>query len=190
VPTFSSAATWDVDPAHSAAQFKVRHLMVSSVRGEFRKVTGTVDLNEKDITRSTVDVTIDSSTINTGEPKRDEHLKSADFFDVAKFPVLTFKSRKVQKAGDGKLKVTGDLTMHGVTREVVLDVEGPTAPVKDPWGNVKIGTSAATKLNRKDYGLTWNAAVESGGVVVGEEVAIDLDIELVKRVNKEQAAKK
>lgn len=181
VPSLAFAATYEIDSAHSGAHFTVRHLMVSNVRGEFGKVTGTVNIDEKDITKSTVEATIDASTINTREPKRDEHLRSADFFDVAKFPTITFKSKKVAKAGEGKLKVTGDLTMHGVTKEVVLDVEGPAKDAKDPWGNVKSGASATTRLNRKDFGLGWNQALETGGVMVGEEVAVTIDLELTKK---------
>lgn len=181
VPSFAFAATYEIDSAHSGAHFTVRHLMVSNVRGEFGKVTGTVNIDEKDITKSSVEASIDVSTINTREPKRDEHLKSADFFDVEKYPTITFKSKKVAKAGAGKLKVTGDLTMHGVTKEVVLDVEGPAKEAKDPWGNIRSGATATTKLNRKDFGLGWNQALETGGVMVGEEVAVTIDLELTKK---------
>jgi polyisoprenoid-binding protein YceI len=180
-PSFAFAATYEIDSAHSGAHFTVKHLMVSNVRGEFGKVTGTVNIDEKDITKSTVEATIDASTINTREPKRDEHLKAPDFFDVAKYPTITFKSTKVAKAGQGKLKVTGDLTMHGVTKQVVLDVDGPAKEAKDPWGNIKSGASATTKLNRNDFGLTWNKALETGGVVVGEEVNVTIDLELLKK---------
>ena len=179
-PMFASAAEFEIDSAHSAAQFSVRHLAVSNVRGAFGKVTGTANIDEKDITKSTVNAVIDASSINTNEPKRDEHLRAPDFFDVAKYPTINFKSTKVEKAGD-KLKVTGDLTMHGVTKPVVLDVEGFTTEGSDPWGNVKRGGSATTKINRKDFGLGWNKALETGGVVVGEEVAITLDLEMNKK---------
>lgn len=180
-PSLALAASWEIDSAHSSAQFSVRHMMVSNVKGEFGKVTGTVNVDEKDVTKSTVEATIDARTINTREPKRDEHLRGAEFFDTAKYPDITFKSTSVKKAGKDKLKVTGDLTMHGVTKPVVLDVVGPSKEVKDPWGNTKVGATATTKVNRKDFGLNWNKALETGGMVVGEEVAITLDLELNKK---------
>lgn len=180
-PALAGAATYDIDSSHSVASFTVRHLMVSNVRGEFAKTTGTVVYDEKDPTKSTVEATVDVSTINTRDPKRDGHLKSPDFFDAEKFPTITFKSTKVEKAGQGKLKVTGNLTMHGVTKPVTLDVEGPSGEVKDPWGNTKVGASATTKINRNDFGVKWNAPVPTGGVVVGEEVTINLEVELLKK---------
>ena len=180
-PAATGASTWEIDSAHSSAQFSVRHLMVSNVRGEFGKVTGTVVYDGKDIGKSTVEATIDASTISTRDEKRDGHLKSPDFFDVAKYPTITFKSTKVEKAGKDKLKVIGDLTIHGVTKQATLNVDGPSAAQKDPWGNEKSGAEATTKINRKDFGLTWNKALESGGVVVGEEVTITLDVELLKK---------
>ncbi|MBI5445053.1 MAG: YceI family protein [Deltaproteobacteria bacterium] len=189
LPALCGAATWNLDPSHSTAEFKVRHLMVSNVRGEFRKVAGTVAIDDQEVTRSVMDVTIEAASIDTADAKRDEHLKSADFFDVTRFPTITFKSKQVQKAGKGKLKVKGDLTMHGVTREAVLDVEGPTAPVKDPWGATRVGASATAKVNRKDYGLSWNKTLEGGGVLVGEEVSIHLAVELVKAANQGPVAK-
>jgi polyisoprenoid-binding protein YceI len=143
-------------------------------------VTGTVNLNEQDVTKSTIDATIDVSSINTGIEKRDEHLRSPDFLDAAKYPTMTFKSKKIEKAGEGKYKVTGDLTLHGTTREVVLDVEGNLTPVKDPMGKTRIGGMATTKLNRKDFGLAWNRPLETGGVVVGDEVTITIDTELTQ----------
>lgn len=175
------ASSWEIDGAHSSAQFSIKHLMVSNVRGEFSKVTGTLNLDDKDITKSTVEATIDVSSINTRDEKRDGHLKSPDFFDVAKFPTITFKSKKVAKAGEGKLKVTGDLTIHGVTKEVVLNVDGPAKEAKDPWGNIKSGAVATTKINRKDFGLGWNKVLETGGVAVGEEVSITIDVELQQK---------
>lgn len=175
------ASAWDIDSSHSSAQFSIKHLMVSNVRGEFSKLTGTLNLDDKDITKSSVDVSIDANTISTREAKRDAHLKSPDFFDTAKFPTLTFKSKKVEKAGEGKLKVTGDLTIHGVTKEVVLSVDGPTPEIKDPFGGVRRGATATAKINRKDFGLNWNKALEAGGVLVGEEVNITLDVELKKK---------
>ena len=181
IPSLALASDWDIDPAHSQANFTVRHLMVSNVRGDFGKVTGTIKLDDKDVSKSTVDATIDVASINTREAKRDEHLKSPDFFDVAKYPTITFKSKKVAKAGTGKLKVTGDLTMHGVTKEVTLDVEGPAKDAKDPWGNVRSGATATTKINRKDFGLGWNKVLETGGVAVGEDVTIVIDVELTKK---------
>jgi polyisoprenoid-binding protein YceI len=179
-PLIVSATTWNIDPDHSNVGFKVRHLMVSNVKGSFDKFTGTLDLNEKDITKSKVEVSIYTKSVNTNVVKRDDDLRSPNFLDIAKYPVMTFSSKKVAKAGKGKLKVTGDLTLHGVTKEVVLDVEGPTTESKDPWGNIRKGASATTKINRKDFGLTWNKALETGGVVVGDEVQIILEVEMIK----------
>jgi polyisoprenoid-binding protein YceI len=175
-----ATTTWNIDPAHSVAEFKVKHMMISNVKGQFTGVSGTLTLDPSDVTRSIVDATIDAASINTREPQRDAHLKSADFFDVEKFPTLSFKSAEVEKRAEGELVVTGELTIHGVTRTVVFDVEGPTAPGKDPWGNTRIGLSATTKINRKDYGLTWNAALETGGILVGDDVTITLDVQFVK----------
>jgi polyisoprenoid-binding protein YceI len=179
-PSFAFASTWEIDSSHSSAQFAVKHMMVSNVRGTFGKTAGTVNLDDKDITKSTIEATIDAATINTNEPKRDEHLKSPDFFDVAKYPTITFKSTKVAKAGKN-LNVTGDLTMHGVTKPVTLAVEGPTPETKDAWGNVRRGAVATTKIKRSDFGLTWNKALEAGGVAVGDEVTITLDLEVTKK---------
>jgi polyisoprenoid-binding protein YceI len=173
--------TYKIDPAHSVADFKVRHLMVSNVRGEFSGVSGTVQFDDANPANSKVEASIDVNTIQTREAQRDTHLKSADFFDVEKFPHITFVSKKVVKTGDEEHKVTGDLTIHGVTKEVVLDVEGPTPEVKDPWGGVRTGASAKTKINRKDFGLVWNVALETGGVLVGEDVQIHLDLELTRQ---------
>jgi len=181
LPTFACASTWTIDPEHSNVGFKVRHLMVSNVKGSFEKHTGTVEIDDKDITKSKVEVIIDTNSINTNVQKRDEHLRNADFFDVAKYPTMTFVSKKVATAGKDKLKVTGDLTLHGVTKQVVLDVEGPTKESKDPWGNIRKGATATTKINRKDFGLVWNKALETGGVAVGEEITITLEIEMIKK---------
>lgn len=181
LPALAFASTWTIDPDHSNVGFKVRHLMVSNVKGNFDKHTGTVEIDDKEITKSKVEVTIDTNSINTNVKKRDEHLRSADFFDVAKFPTMTFVSKKVAKAGNDKLKVTGDLTLHGVTKQVVLDVEGPSKESKDPWGNIRKGATATTKINRKDFGLVWNAALETGGVAVGDEITITLEIEMIKK---------
>jgi polyisoprenoid-binding protein YceI len=176
------AADWNIDPAHSTAGFTVKHMMVTNVRGEFGKVEGKVHSDDKDITKSTIDVTIDASTVDTRMAKRDEHLKSPDFFDVAKFPTITFKSTKIQKTGKDKLKITGDLTMHGVTKPVDLAVEMGDKEWKESMmgsPNVHRGATATAKVNRKDFGLKWNAALEGGGVVVGDEVTIQVDVELV-----------
>jgi len=179
-PLFAQGSVWQVDASHTSTQFAVRHLMVSTVRGQFNKTTGTVTWDGKDFSKAVVDVVVDAGTINTREPRRDDHLRSADFFDVAKYPTLTFKSTKIEPAGAGKLKMTGDLTMRGVTRQVVFDVEGPTDPLKERNG-LRVGASATTKISRKEFGLTWNRALEAGGVTVSDEVAITIDIELVNR---------
>jgi polyisoprenoid-binding protein YceI len=178
LPASAATSTWQIDPAHSAAQFSIRHLAISTVRGGFSKVKGTVSFDDKDVSRSSVDVTIDVSTVDTREPKRDDDLRSDKFFDVAKYPTMAFKSTKVEQVAPGKLKVTGDLTMHGVTKEVVLDVEGPTAPIKDPWGNQRVAATATTKVNRLDFGVKWNKALDNGGMMLGDEVAVTLDIEM------------
>jgi polyisoprenoid-binding protein YceI len=172
--------TWNIDPVHSHAEFKVRHMMVSNVKGQFTSLKGQLVLDEADLLNSTIEASIDASSINTREPQRDAHLKSADFLDAEKFPTLTFKSTHVNRADEGELAVDGDLTIHGVTRKVVFDVEGPTPPAKDPWGGTRMGLTATTKINRKDFGLTWNATLETGGIMVGEEVTITLEVELVK----------
>ena len=184
VPTLAGSSTWQIDPAHSAAQFSVRHLAISTVRGGFSKVKGTVNFDDADISKSNVDVTIDVSTVDTREPKRDDDLRSDRFFDVKDFPTMSFKSTKVEQLAPGKLKVTGDLTIRGVTKPVVLEVEGPTAPVKDPWGNQRAAATATTKINRQDFGVKWNANMDNGGVVVGDEVSITIDIEMIKQVPK------
>src|SRR5579863_262492 len=173
-------ATYKIDPAHSKAHFTVRHMMITNVRGAFSGVQGTVVYDPENLSASSVDVTIDANTINTQEPDRDKHLKSADFLEVEKYPTITFKSKSVTKDGSGELQVKGDLTIHGVTKEVVLKVEGPTAEAKDPWGNIRIGASGTTKIKRSDFGLTYNAALEAGGVLVGDEVKIELEVSLIK----------
>lgn len=183
LPAIAAASSWNIDPDHSNVGFKVRHLMVSNVKGSFEKFSGTVDINDKDVSKSRVQVSIDTNSVNTNVAKRDEHLRSADFFDAAKHPTMTFVSKKVVRAGKDKLKVTGDLTLHGVTKQVVLDVEGPSQESKDPWGNIRKGATATTKLNRKDFGLVYNAALETGGVAVGEEVTITLEIEMIRKAN-------
>ncbi len=177
----AQTSRWEIDPVHSVVGFSVRHMMVSNVRGEFTKFNGTVEGAGNDLTTAKISVVIDAASVNTREPKRDADLRSPNFFDVAKFPTLTFVSKKVERAGEGKLKVTGDLTIHGVTKEVVLDVDGPTAEAKDPWGGTRVGAHATTTINRKDYGLLWNKTLETGGVLVGDDVVITIDVELVKK---------
>jgi polyisoprenoid-binding protein YceI len=180
-PALALAAptTWDIDPSHTQSTFAVRHLVISTVRGEFKKTTGTVKIDDQNPAASAVDVTIDATTIHTREDKRDEHLRSPDFFDVAKYPTITFRSTKVEKAGGDRYKVTGDLTMHGTTKPVVLDAT-LTPEIKDPMGNARRGVLATTKLNRQDYGLRWSKTVEAGPVV-GDEVQIEINAELVKQ---------
>jgi polyisoprenoid-binding protein YceI len=175
-----TTTTWNIDPAHTTAEFKVRHMMITNVKGHFTGVTGVLTLDEQDITNSHVEASVDAASINTREADRDTHLKSADFLDVEKFPTMTFASTRVTRTGDGEAQVEGDLTIHGVTRKVEFAVEGPTAPGKDPWGNTRIGWTATTKINRKDFGLTWNAALETGGILVGDEVTITFDVEAIK----------
>lgn len=178
--TTALASEWDIDSAHTASQFSVRHMMISTVRGQFGKTTGTVKLDEKDITKSKINVTIDVSTIDTREPKRDAHLKSPDFFNVEEFPTMTFKSTKIAKKGK-TLSVTGDLTIRGVTKPVTLENVTITEPVTTPWGGQARGVTATGKLNRKDFGITWNKALEAGGMLVGDEVRLVIDAELVPR---------
>ncbi|MGZ3771899.1 MAG: YceI family protein [Bdellovibrio sp.] len=172
---------WNIDPTHSSVSFSIKHMMISKVHGAFEKVSGTLIYDPEHISKSKVDVTIDAASINTREVQRDTHLKSADFLDVAKFPNITFKSVKVEGAADD-LKVIGDLTIHGITNQITLNVEGPTSALKDPYGNTKIGASATTKIKRKDFGLTWNAAIEAGGVLVGDDVSITLEVQFVKQI--------
>jgi polyisoprenoid-binding protein YceI len=176
----TTTTTWNIDPVHSTAEFKVKHMMISNVKGQFTGVKGTLTLDESKVINSRVEASIDAASINTHEAQRDAHLKSADFFDVEKFPTLSFKSTRITRASDGDLAVAGDLTIHGVTRNVVFTVEGPTAPGKDPWGNTRVGLTATTKINRKDFGLTWNAALETGGILVGDDVTITLEVQFVK----------
>jgi len=172
---------WVIDGSHSNASFSVKHLMITNVRGEFQKVEGTVSWDPAKPEATTIEASADVASINTRDEKRDGHLKSPDFFDVEKFPTLSFKSKSVKVKGSDELSVTGDLTIHGVTKEVVLEVEGPSAPTADPWGNVRIGATAATKIKREDFGLTWNAALEAGGVLVGSDVKITLDVSLIQQ---------
>jgi polyisoprenoid-binding protein YceI len=178
LPASAATSTWQVDPAHSEALFSIRHLTISTVRGGFSKIKGTISFDEKDPSKSVVDVAIDMTTVDTREPKRDEDLRSDKFFDVAKYPTMTFKSTKVEQVSAGKLKVTGDLTLHGVTKEVVLDVDGPSAAIKDPWGNQRAAASATTKINRQDFGVKWNKTIDNGGVMLGDDVSITIDVEM------------
>lgn len=176
----AAAATWDIDPTHAGVSFSVRHLMVSTVRGEVHGIKGTVEFDGKDPGTLRVDATVDVTTIDTREPKRDNHLKSADFFDVATHPTATFKSKRAEKGKDGKVKLVGDLTMRGVTKEVVLDVEISPA-IKSPWGKTVIGATATTTVNRQDYGISWNKTLDGGGFVVGNDVTLILDVEAIAR---------
>lgn len=176
----TGTSTWSLDPVHSVAEFKVKHMMISNVKGQFTRVKGVLSLDETDLTHSHVEASIEAASINTGDAQRDAHLKSADFFDVEKFPALSFKSTRVSRVASAELAVEGDLAIHGITRNVTFTVEGPTPPAKDPWGNTRLGMSATTKINRKDFGLTWNAALEAGGILVGDEVSITLDLQFVE----------
>jgi polyisoprenoid-binding protein YceI len=180
VPSPAAVTTWQIDPAHTAAGFSVKHMMISTVRGQFKGVTGTVNWDDQDISKSSVDVTIDANTVDTGEPKRDADLKSANFFDVAHYPTITFKSAKIEKISAAKMKVTGDLTIRGITKPVVLDVEGPSGAIKDPYGNTRVALNATTTINRMDYGVKWNAKLDAG-VVVGDDVNINIDLEMIKK---------
>jgi polyisoprenoid-binding protein YceI len=175
----AQSQAWEADLAHSHIGFTVRHMMVSNVKGEFTKYSVKVQ-TEKDLTKSTVEVTIDVASISTGNAQRDGHLKSPDFFDAAKFPTITFKSKKIAKAGKDAFKVTGDLTIKGKTKEVVLEVKNFAGPIKDPYGGSRVGLEAATKIDRRDFGLTWNKTLDAGGVVVGNDVKIGLEVELTQ----------
>ncbi len=179
-PTPATLTIWNLDPAHSTAQFKVKHMMISNVKGTFTGLSGVLAFNQADPSASSVNASVDVTTINTSDAQRDGHLKSAEFFEAEKFPVMTFKSTKVASKGGEDYAVTGDFTLHGVTKSVVFDVEEVSEPSKDPWGNLRIGLSASTKINRKDFGLGWNAALETGGVLVGEDVTITLDVQFIK----------
>jgi polyisoprenoid-binding protein YceI len=180
-PSAAQAQTWTIDSAHSAAQFGVRHMMVSTVRGHFNKMTGTVQWDGQSLAGAEVDITIDAASIDTREARRDDHLRSADFFDVATYPTITFKSSKIEPAGAGKLKMTGTLTMRGVSKPVVFDIEGPTPVIKAQNGMLRAGATASTTVNRKDFGLTWSRMMDGGGVVVGDEVSITVDVEITRK---------
>jgi len=179
LPASAGTTTYQIDPRHSSAGFGVTHLMISTVRGEFHGVTGTVVVDDSDVSKSSVNVTIDATTVDTREPDRDKHLKSEAFFDVAKYPAITFQSTKVERNNDGTLKVTGDLTIRGVTKTATLTAILPKAPIKDPWGFQRTAVSASTKINRQEFGVAWNQKLDSGGVVVGDDVNITLDVEMI-----------
>jgi polyisoprenoid-binding protein YceI len=178
-PSVLPAASYRIDPAHSVVGFTVRHMMVSNVSGAFSKLSGTVDFDPSNPSQSMVDVTIDAASVDTRNSGRDNDLRSANFFDVATYPAITFRSTRVDKAGQGKYRVVGNLTMHGVTKEVVLDVDGPTPEIRTQ-GRFRAGASASTKIDRKDFGITWNRALDNGGVVVSDEVRINIEVELVR----------
>jgi polyisoprenoid-binding protein YceI len=178
--TTAKSSTWNIDGSHTNATFSVRHLMISNVRGEFQKVSGSVTFDASKPEFASVKAELEVASISTREPQRDAHLKSADFFDAEKFPLITFASTKVRRADKG-LEIVGNLTIRGASHEVVLAVDGPTPEQTDPWGNVRVGASATTKIKRSDFGMTWNTLLEAGGVVVGDEISIALDVELVRQ---------
>jgi polyisoprenoid-binding protein YceI len=173
-------STWNIDSAHSRAEFTVKHMMISNVKGSFTRLTGTLIEDTADPLRSRVHAAIDIATVNTGDEQRDAHLKSADLFDYEQYREVTFVSTSVKAVGKRQFAVTGDLSLHGVTKAVTFSVDGPSAPAKDPWGNTRIGLSATAQINRKDFGLVWNTPLDSGGILVGEEVHISLDVEFIK----------
>lgn len=175
-----AATTWKIDPVHSVAEFKVKHMMITNVKGQFAILDGSLTLDESTPANSHVEASLDAASVSTRDVQRDAHLKSPDFFDVEKYPTLTFTSSRISRNAGGELEAAGNLTIHGVTREVVFAVEGPTPPGKDPWGNTRIGASATTKISRKDFGLTWNATLETGGILVGDDITITLDVQFIK----------
>ncbi|OGP74810.1 MAG: protein yceI precursor [Deltaproteobacteria bacterium RBG_16_49_23] len=182
IPNFLFGMSWQIDPDHSSFGFKVRHLMVSNVKGDFGKVIkGFVFLNDQDISSTKSELVLDVASVNTGHAKRDEHLRGPDFFDATKFPTITFVTKQVTRVGPDRLKAVGDLTIRGVTKEVVLDVQGISQEVKDPWGNFRRGLTATTKISRRDFGIAWNRMLDTGGVVVGDEVDISVELELVRK---------
>lgn len=172
---------YKIDSAHSNAQFIIRHMMVTNVRGGFRRIEGTISYDSQHPEQSQVEAVIDVASINTNDENRDAHLRSPEFFDVEKYPQITFKSRSVAPFGEAEWKITGDLTIHGTTKEVTLNVEGPTPEGKDPFGNIRIGAFAWTKIKRSDFGLTWNAALETGGILIGDELKIELDVSAIRQ---------
>jgi polyisoprenoid-binding protein YceI len=180
LPSVAGASTWKIDPAHTSARFAVRHMLVFTVRGTLGPVAGTLNLDDADPTKSSVAATVDVNGIDTDEPERDAHLKSPDFFDAATYPTITFTSKQITEVGEGRFHAAGDLTIHGVTREVVLDVEGAPAPFKDPTGNLRLGGKATTTLNRKDFGIIWNKTLDGASILIGDEVAVTIDIQLIE----------
>jgi polyisoprenoid-binding protein YceI len=175
LPCLAQTTTWQVDPAHTNSQFAVRHLGISTVRGQFTKTTGQIQLDEKDVTKSQVEVAVDTTTLDTRVTGRDNDVKGPNYLDVEKFPTMSFKSTRVASAGEGKLRLTGDLTLHGVTKEVTFDVDGPTAAITDPWKNLRRGASATTTINRHDFGIN------GGGAAVGDNVTITIDLEFIRK---------
>ncbi len=178
--TAAKSTSWTIDGSHSSANFSVRHLMITNVRGEFGKVSGNVTYDPAKPDATSVTASIEVGSINTRDEKRDEHLKSGDFFDAAKFPAITFKSKALRK-GDKGLELVGDLTIRDATREVILLVDGPTPETADPWGNIRIGASASTKIKRSEFGMTWNTLLETGGALVGDEISITIDVSLIRQ---------
>jgi len=180
VGPLTEVSTWSLDPAHSRVHFKVRHMMLANVRGEFRELRADLHLDEADITRSSVSVDIDASSIETRNIQRDDHLRSADFLDAARYPTIFFRSTRIQRMPNGGIQIAGELTIRGIALVVNLDVDNVSPAMKDPWGNFRMAASASTSINRKDFGLTWNAALETGGVLVGDEVSIELELEFLR----------
>jgi polyisoprenoid-binding protein YceI len=176
----ATTSTWSIDPAHTVAEFKVRHMMISNVKGQFAKVTGALTLDDSDLAKSHVEAIVDAASIETRDAQRDVHLKSADFFNVEKFPTLMFKSTRISIVRPGELAVEGELTIRDITRTVLFDVEGPTPPEKDPWGKLRVAASATAKISRKEFGLVWNATLESGGMLVGDDITISMDVQFVR----------
>ena len=177
LPAAAATSTWQIDPAHSSAQFAVKHLAISTVRGAFTSVNGSVQFDDKDISKSSVDVTIDVGSVDTREPNRDKDLRSDHFFDLEHYPTIIFKSKKVEQVSPGKLRVTGDITIHGTTKEVVLDVDGPTSAIKDPWGNQRMGISGSAKITRQDFGVGANYP----SAIIGDDIAITIDAEIFQK---------
>ena len=181
--TAARADVWTIDPAHTTIAFSVRHMMVSNVRGKFAKFSGSVEGDAAHPTAAKIAATIEAGSIDTANEKRDAHLRSDAFLDVAKFPTITFASKKIEKASDTTYKITGDLTLHGVTKEVVLDVSDVTPPIKDPMGNMRAGAEVKTTINRQDFGIAFNQALDGGGVMVGNDVAITIDVEVTRKAD-------
>ncbi|HEY3294842.1 MAG TPA: YceI family protein [bacterium] len=172
---------WTVDSSHSEIGFTAKHMLITTVRGRFTRYDATIDFNPKSPETTKVEAHIEAASIDTREPKRDEHLRSADFFDAEQYPQITFRSKNLQRLADDRWKLTGDLTIRGISKEITLDMEGFTEEIKDPWGNFRVGGTATASLNRFDYGLKWNAAIETGGLIVGEKIQIKLDLSLVRK---------